>query len=72
MLNKLLAMTKAELKSKIQSIDASADKGRAMRRQLAGMKKKEGGILEVSRPFLTPQAACTRRLSSPQPPSQSI
>lgn len=44
MLNKLLAMTKAELKSKIQSIDASAVKGRAMRRQLAGMKKKEGGF----------------------------
>ena len=44
MLNKLLAMTKAELKSKIQSIDASAVKGRALRRQLAGMKKKEGGF----------------------------
>jgi prepilin-type N-terminal cleavage/methylation domain-containing protein len=44
MLTKLLAMTKAELKSKIQSIDASAVKGRALRRQLAGMKKKEGGF----------------------------
>lgn len=44
MLNKLLAMTKAELKSKIQSIDATAVKGRALRRQLAGMKKKEGGF----------------------------
>lgn len=44
MLNKLLAMTKAELKSKIQSIDASAVKGRAMRRQLAGMQKKQGGF----------------------------
>ncbi|KAB2921535.1 MAG: prepilin-type N-terminal cleavage/methylation domain-containing protein [Dechloromonas sp.] len=44
MLNKLLAMTKAELKSKIQSIDESAVKGRAMRRKLAGMKKKEGGF----------------------------
>lgn len=44
MLNKLLAMTKAELKSKIQSIDEKAVKGRALRRQLAGMKKKEGGF----------------------------
>lgn len=44
MLNKLLAMTKAELKSKIQSIDASAVKGRALRRQLAGMQKKQGGF----------------------------
>lgn len=44
MLNKLLAMTKAELKSKIQAIDATAVKGRALRRQLAGMKKKEGGF----------------------------
>lgn len=44
MLTKLLAMTKAELKSKIQSIDESAIKGRALRRQLAGMKKKEGGF----------------------------
>lgn len=44
MLTKLLAMTKAELKSKIQSIDEAAVKSRAMRRQLAGMKKKEGGF----------------------------
>ena len=44
MLTKLLALSKAELKSKIQSIDASAVKGRALRRQLAGMKKKEGGF----------------------------
>lgn len=44
MLTKLLAMSKAELKSKIQSIDESAVKGRALRRQLAGMKKKEGGF----------------------------
>lgn len=44
MLNKLLAMTKAELKSKIQSIDETAVKGRSLRRQLAGMKKKEGGF----------------------------
>lgn len=44
MLTKLLAMTKAELKSKIQSIDETAVKGRALRRQLAGMKRKEGGF----------------------------
>jgi len=44
MLNKLMAMTKAELKSKIQSIDLAAVKGRAMRRQLAGMQKKQGGF----------------------------
>lgn len=44
MLSKLLAMTKAELKSKIQSIDAAAVKGRALRRQLAGMQKKQGGF----------------------------
>ena len=44
MLTKLLAMSKAELKSKIQSIDAAAVKGRALRRQLAGMQKKQGGF----------------------------
>lgn len=44
MLTKLLALSKAELKSKIQSIDESAVKGRSLRRQLAGMKKKEGGF----------------------------
>lgn len=44
MLNKLMAMTKADLKSKIQSIDLAAVKGRAMRRQLAGMQKKQGGF----------------------------
>lgn len=44
MLHKLLALSKAELKSIIQSIDASAVKGRALRRQLAGLKKKEGGF----------------------------
>lgn len=44
MLTKLLAMSKAELKSKIQSIDEKAVKGRALRRQLAGMKRKEGGF----------------------------
>ncbi|MDP3650412.1 MAG: prepilin-type N-terminal cleavage/methylation domain-containing protein [Rhodoferax sp.] len=44
MLKKLMAMTKAELKSTIQAIDATAVKGRALRRQLAGMKKKDGGF----------------------------
>ncbi len=44
MLTKLLAMSKAELKSKIQSIDAAAVKGRTLRRQLAGMQKKQGGF----------------------------
>ena len=44
MLNKLMAMSKAELKSRIQAIDAAAVKGRALRRQLAGLKKKEGGF----------------------------
>lgn len=44
MLSKLMAMTKAELKSKIQSIDAALVKGRALRRQLTGMQKKQGGF----------------------------
>lgn len=44
MLTKLMSMTKADLKAKIQSIDTKAFKGRALRRQLAGMQKKEGGF----------------------------
>lgn len=44
MLKKLMAMTKAELKSTIQAIDTTAVKGRALRRQLTGMKKKDGGF----------------------------
>jgi prepilin-type N-terminal cleavage/methylation domain-containing protein len=44
MLKKLMAMTKVELKSTIQAIDAAAVKGRALRRQLTGMKKKDGGF----------------------------
>lgn len=44
MLNKLMAMTRAELKSTIQAIDATAVKGRALRRRLASIKKKEGGF----------------------------
>ena len=44
MLNKLMAMTRAELQFTIQSIDATAVKGRALRRQLASIRKKEGGF----------------------------
>lgn len=44
MLNKLMAMTRAELQLTIQSIDATAVKGRALRRQLASIRKKEGGF----------------------------
>ena len=45
MLSKLMAMTKAELKSKIQSIDVSAVKGRHLRRKFETIRsKKEGGF----------------------------
>lgn len=44
MLQKLMAMPKAKLHALVQSIDEKAVKGRALRRQLAGMKKKEGGF----------------------------
>ena len=45
MLSKLMAMTKAELKSKIQSIDVSAVKGRNLRRKFETIRsKKEGGF----------------------------
>lgn len=44
MLQKLMAMPKATLHALVQSIDEKAVKGRALRRQLAGMKKKEGGF----------------------------
>lgn len=45
MLSKLMAMTKAELKSKIQSIDVSAVKGRNLRRKFEAIRgKKEGGF----------------------------
>lgn len=45
MLSKLMAMTKAELKSKIQSIDVGAVKGRNLRRKFEQIRsKKEGGF----------------------------
>jgi prepilin-type N-terminal cleavage/methylation domain-containing protein len=45
MLTKLLAMTKAELKSKLQAIDVSGVKGRSLRRQFETIRnKKEGGF----------------------------
>lgn len=45
MLSKLMAMTKAELKSTIQSIDVSAVKGRNLRRKFETIRsKKEGGF----------------------------
>lgn len=45
MLSKLMAMTKAELKSKIQSIDVSTVKGRNLRRKFETIRsKKEGGF----------------------------
>jgi prepilin-type N-terminal cleavage/methylation domain-containing protein len=45
MLTQLLALTKAELKSKLQAIDASAIKGRVLRRKFNQIRgKKEGGF----------------------------
>lgn len=44
MLQKLMAMPKAKLTALVQSIDEKAVRGRAMRRQLATMKRKEGGF----------------------------
>lgn len=44
MLHKLMAMPKAKLSALVQSIDEKAVKGRAMRRQLTAMKRKEGGF----------------------------
>lgn len=44
MLQKLMAMPKAKLSALVQSIDEKAVKGRAMRRQLSAMKRKEGGF----------------------------
>lgn len=40
----LMGLSKAELKNKIQSIDASAVKGRGLRRKLETMKRKQGGF----------------------------
>lgn len=45
MLTKLMAMSKAELKSKLQALDISAVKGRALRRKFETIRsKKEGGF----------------------------
>lgn len=45
MLTRLMALTRAELKSRIQSIDASAVKGRNLRRKFQQIRsKKEGGF----------------------------
>jgi prepilin-type N-terminal cleavage/methylation domain-containing protein len=45
MLTKLMAMTKAELKSKLQAIDISAVKGRSLKRKFESIRnKKEGGF----------------------------
>lgn len=45
MLSKLMALTRAELKSKLQAIDASAVKGRNLRRKFEQIRsKKEGGF----------------------------
>jgi prepilin-type N-terminal cleavage/methylation domain-containing protein len=44
MLSNLLAMTKAELKSKLQSIDASGVKGRGLRRRFEKIRHKAGGF----------------------------
>lgn len=45
MLSKLMAMTKAELKSKLQAIDVSAVKGRSLKRKFETIRnKKEGGF----------------------------
>jgi prepilin-type N-terminal cleavage/methylation domain-containing protein len=44
MLSKLLAMPKAELKSKLQAVDASAVKGRGLRRRFEKIRAKQGGF----------------------------
>ncbi|MDR1889598.1 MAG: prepilin-type N-terminal cleavage/methylation domain-containing protein [Zoogloeaceae bacterium] len=45
MLSKLMAMTRAELKSKLASIDVSAVKGRSLKRKFEKIRsKKEGGF----------------------------
>lgn len=40
----LMSLSKAELKTKIETIDASAVKGRGLRRKLETMKRKQGGF----------------------------
>lgn len=44
MLSNLLALSKTELKAKLQSIDTSAVKGRAIKRKFETIRRKEGGF----------------------------
>ena len=44
MLTRLMALTKAQLKSKVQAIDASAVKGRDLRRKFEKVRNKQGGF----------------------------
>lgn len=44
MLTRLMALTKAQLKSKVQAIDASAVKGRDLRRKFEKIRNKQGGF----------------------------
>jgi prepilin-type N-terminal cleavage/methylation domain-containing protein len=43
-LSNLLAMSRAELKTRLQAIDTSAVKGRALKRKFENVRKKEGGF----------------------------
>lgn len=44
MLTQLMALTKAQLKSKVQAIDASGVKGRDLRRKFEKIRNKQGGF----------------------------
>lgn len=44
MLKKLMGQSKAQLQSLVQSIDANAIQNSALRRKLAGLKRKDGGF----------------------------
>ena len=44
MLTQLMALTKAQLKSKVQAIDASGVKGRDLRRKFQKIRNKQGGF----------------------------
>lgn len=44
MLTRLMALTKAQLKSKVQAIDASGVKGRDLRRKFEKIRNKQGGF----------------------------
>jgi prepilin-type N-terminal cleavage/methylation domain-containing protein len=44
MLSKILAMPRAELKSRLQAVDASAVKGRGLRRKFEKIRGKQGGF----------------------------